>query len=119
MTTFISFVDHLIYGTGAEAIITPNHRDWTSSPGNGVDWINHMIENSPNSMLKAFENWLRANNLPPLIPWDGVNWALYDPQDNMNQGISLTLPPGLDGTFNGIADLEHLGQAFKQHYNNF
>src|SRR5215470_708661 len=117
MTTYISLVDRLIYGTGADTIITPNHRDWTASPDSGVGWINHNVENSPNSMLTAFENWLQDNNLPPLVPWDGVNWALYDRGDNINQSINVgALPAGLDGSFTGIASLEQLGQAFSAHY---
>ncbi|KAM6513153.1 hypothetical protein FALCPG4_015618 [Fusarium falciforme] len=117
MSTFIEFVDRLVYGTGSAAVITPNHRDWTNSPGGGLEWIDHMIEDSPNSMLAAFEKWLQDNNLPPLIPWDGVNWASFDGQDNVNQQrFGLTLPPGLDGTFTGISDLAALGRAFSNHY---
>jgi hypothetical protein len=117
-SSFIPFVDRLIYATAAEAVITPNHRNWLKMPHNGEDWINHYVDNNPNSMLAAFEAWLQANNLPPLILWDGVNWAQYAPTDDLNQGISTPLPAGLDGSFAGITTLEQLGLTFKSHYDN-
>ena len=117
MSSFISTLDRLIYGTGSEALIAPNHRDWLAASNSGGEaWINHHIENAPNSMLTAFEAWIQSQNLPPLIPWNGVDWAEFSKTDNVNAAISHALPAGLDGSFTGITSVEQLGQALRTYY---
>ena len=32
MESYVDFISRLIYGTGVESVVTPNHRDWLSSP---------------------------------------------------------------------------------------
>ena len=72
MATYIEFVSRLIYGTGAEAEITPNHRDWvsaqniltTGSDPTGSAWLTHSLDN----MLTPFEAWNAGEGLPPALP---------------------------------------------------
>jgi hypothetical protein len=120
MATLVGFLDVLIYGTLAEAVITPNHRDWLASgKTGGTDWISHYVDTtSPNSLLSAFEGWLAANNWPPLVPWDGTNFSPFDPQDNLNGAQGVPLATGLDGSFTSIATLDDLGKALAQQYRN-
>ncbi|MEO0972718.1 MAG: hypothetical protein AAFX85_06445, partial [Pseudomonadota bacterium] len=103
MNAFVDFVDRLIYGTGAEAEITPNHRDWlaaTPSPS-GTQWIAHHLDN----LLPAYEAWLTGEHQPPLQPWDGTRPEPWDPASSVPLGTDL------DGSFTGISTLEQLGTA--------
>jgi len=116
MPTFIELIDRLIYGTGAEAIITPNHRDWGG--GGGTGWITHHIDlTNPNSMLSAFESWRASNHLPPLIPWDGANFSQWDQTDPITSAMGISLGSDLDGSFSGIGNLGALGNALQNRYN--
>ncbi len=108
MDTFIAFIARLIYGTGAEAEITPNHDAWTAahpSPS-GADWLDHHVD----SMLPAFEAWLSSRFLPPIIPWDGTRPEPWDPASDIPLGTDL------DGSFTGVASLDQLGAALRDRF---
>lgn len=103
MDSFVDFVTRLIYGTGPEAVITPNHSDWVAanpSPS-GTAWLAHHVDR----MLPAFQGWLIGHNLPPIVPWDGVQPEPWDASADIPLGADL------DGSFTGIASLDDLGTA--------
>lgn len=109
MANFVEFVSRLIYGSGAEAEITPNHKTWVDdnpTPG-GSQWFAHHVDN----MLSAYESWLASNNLPPVTVWDGVIPRPWDPSDN------VPLPVELDGSFTGVSSVDDLGEALRDHWN--
>lgn len=110
MEPFVEFVSRLIYATGAEAVITPNHEDWlqTNPAPTGTQWLGHHID----SMLPAYEAWLADNTLPPLTAWDGTNTRPWD------AGAEVPLPPSLDGSFTGVGSLEVLGQELRDRFDN-
>jgi len=108
MSTFVDFITRLIYGTGGEAEITPNHNDWVSanpSPS-GSNWLSHHVDR----MLPAFESWLASENLPPIVPWNGVNPEPWDTASNIPLGSDL------DGSFTSISNLDDLGAALRDRY---
>lgn len=108
MDTFLSFVTRLIYASGAEAVIAPNHRSWVvaNPTPTGTAWLAHHVD----SMLPAYEAWLAAHNLPPIVPWDGTRPAPWDPAQDQ------PLPASLDGSFTGVTTLDQLGSALRQRY---
>ena len=108
MDSFVDFNTRLIYGTGAEAEITPNHDDWvTANPSpSGADWLDHHVDR----VLPAFEGWLTSHNLPPIIPWDGTRPEPWDATADIPLGTDL------DGSFTGIATLDDLGAALDTRY---
>ena len=99
MDSYINFVSRLIYATGTEAVITPNHRDYeTATPTpTGVNWIARYVTGAT-SVLGVFETWLRAHNLPPIYPYDGSNLTEWDLGDIVNIGLGLPLPSNLQPT---------------------
>jgi hypothetical protein len=105
---FVTFVTRLIYGSGAEAVITPNHRSWVAANPSptGTQWLAHHVD----AMLPAYESWLAAHNLPPIVPWNGTRPAPWDPSQD------IPLPPALDGSFTGVTTLGQLGDALAARY---
>jgi hypothetical protein len=103
MDAFNDFITRLIYGTGAEGEITPNHADWVSANPSptGTAWLAHHVDR----MLPAFESWRAAHNLPPIVPWDGTRSEPWDSSSDIPLGTDL------DGTFTGISTLAQLGAA--------
>lgn len=114
MDSYIDFVSRLIYGTGAEAVFTPNHRDFlaaTPTP-TGVAWIARYVTGAT-SVLGVFENWLRTHNLPPIYPWDGSNFSEWDTGDEMNVGLGVPLPSNLRPTSLSFTSPDALGVALR------
>src|SRR5215210_8440353 len=111
MDTLIIIISRLIYGTGAEAVITPNHRQWVSANPSptGTQWLGHHVD----AMLPAYESWLASRNLPPVTPWDGSRPAPW------SSASDIPVPVGLDGNFaaGGITTLDQLGTALKNRFN--
>jgi hypothetical protein len=111
MDTLIIFISRLIYGTGAEAVITPNHRQWVAANPSptGTQWLDHHVD----AMLPAYEAWLAGRNLPPVTPWDGSR------PEPWNSASDIPVPVGLDGNFaaGGINTLADLGTALKNRLN--
>ena len=108
MDTFVTFVTRLVYGSGAEAITTPNHRSWVAAnpTPTGTQWMAHHVD----VMLPACESWLAAHSLPPIIPWNGTRPAPWDTSQD------IPLPPALDGSFTGVTTLGQLGDALAARY---
>lgn len=109
MESFVDFVTRLIYGTGAEAVVTPNHSNWLSanpSPG-GSAWIAHYLD----ALLPAYEAWLALNNLPPIVAWAG--------EDTRPWIAGLEYPLAGDPLDNPttIASMDALGDAFIDRFN--
>jgi len=114
MDSYIDFISRLIYGTGAEAVITPNHRDFlaaTPTP-TGSAWIARYVTGA-SSILGVFENWLRAHNLPPIYPYDGSNLTEWDSGDDANVGLGLLLPSNLQPTALTFSSQDALGVALR------
>ncbi len=108
MESFVDYVSKLIYATGSEAVITPNHDDWFSanpSPS-GLNWISHYLD----SLLPAYESWLSTNNLPPIVAWNGAETRPWD----TGEEYPLAGDP-LDNPMT-IATLTNLGEAFRDRY---
>jgi hypothetical protein len=105
MDSFIDFVSRLIYATGGEAVLTPNHRDWLSTHPvpTGSEWLDHHVDR----LLPAYEGWLASHTLPPVVPWNGVRPEPWDPSSDVPLGTDL------DGSFTGIGSLEDLGAALR------
>jgi len=114
MDSFIEFISRLIYGTGTEAVITPNHRDYMASTPTptGVAWIARYVTGAT-SILGVFEDWLRAHNLPPIYPYNGSNLTEWDSGDDANAGLGLPLPSNLQPTSLTFASQEALGVALR------
>lgn len=108
MDTFIDYISRLIYASGGEAVITPNHQQWVSShpTPTGSEWLAHHVD----TMLPAFEVWLADHSLPPIIPWNGVRPAPWDPAQDVPLGAEL------DGSFTGIGSLDDLGETLRDRY---
>ncbi len=108
MTSYVEKVSQLIYATGTEAEITPNHRTWVGdnpSPS-GTEWLEHHVDR----MLPAYEDWLASENLPPVLPWTGEDstpWSV---------GNEVPLGPALNGSFVGIGSLDALGAALRDRF---
>ena len=111
---FTEFMSRVIYGTAAEAVITPNHRDFLSAipPPTGLAWITRYVS-GPTSLLTLYENWLAANNLPPAYPYDGSNLSQWDSEDEANVGAGLPLPANLQPASITFATREALGVALR------
>ncbi len=108
MESYIDFVTRLIYATGSEAIITPNHDDWLAanpSPS-GTAWLDHHVD----AMLATYETWLSDNELPPIVAWDGRRPIPWDAAHEFPLGSDL------DGSFTGVATLDDLGSALQSRY---
>lgn len=118
MDSYIDFISRLIYGTGAEAVITPNHRDYLASTPtpSGVAWIARYLVGTT-SVLGVFEDWLRAHNLPPIYPYNGSNLTEWDSGDDANVGLGLPLPSNLQPTALTFASQEDLGVALRDRLN--
>lgn len=117
MNTFIEFVTRLIYGTGGEAEITPNHSTWVAThwaggadpfPVSGTEWLTHHLDR----MLPAYENWRATHYLPPIVAWKGTQPAAWDSTQD------IALPPSLEDSLTGITSLDQLGVALRDHYLN-
>ncbi|WP_152039911.1 hypothetical protein [Salinigranum salinum] len=108
MTTYVELVSRLVYGTGSEGEITPNHRTWVQDNPNpsGTAWLEHHVDR----MLPAYEAWLASENLPPVLPWTGEDPTPWE------TGNEVPLGPGLDGTFTGIGNLDALGAALRDRF---
>jgi hypothetical protein len=108
MDVFITFATRLIYASGAEAVIAPNHRSWVlANPSpTGSQWLAHHLD----AMLPAYESWLATHNLPPIVPWDGTRPAPWDPSQDK------PLPASLDSSFTGVTTLDQLGSALRVRY---
>lgn len=101
-TQFINLVSDLIYG----ATITPNHRTWVGGNPNpvGTQWLDHHV----GQMLPAFEAWLVADGVPPLLPWDGT---VISPWPGATGITSVPVPASLEGSFTGITTEAQLSAA--------
>lgn len=108
MTTYVELVSRLVYGTGSEGEITPNHRTWVQDNPNpsGTEWLEHHVDR----MLPAYEAWLASENLPPVLPWTGEDPTPWE------TGNEVPLGSGLDGTFTGIGNLDALGAALRDRF---
>lgn len=109
MEPFVEFVSRLIFGTGGQAIVTPNHQAWLQAnpTPSGTAWIGHHVD----SMLTAYRAWLATNHLPPIVPWDGTDTRPWD------VGIEVPLPLSLDGSFTGVSTLDNLGVELRNRFN--
>ena len=108
MAGYVEFVTNLIYGSGAEAVITPNHSIWVAAnpTPSGTEWLSHHVD----VMLPAYGIWAGGEHLPPVVPWNGVRPEPWDPTSDIPLGADL------DGGFAGIASLDDLGAALRDRY---
>ncbi|MCX2681885.1 hypothetical protein OOZ15_18175 [Galbibacter sp. EGI 63066] len=108
MESFVDFISRLIYATGSESVVNPNHRDWlTANPSpSGIEWIEHYLDR----LLPAYENWLSTNNLPPITIWNGADTEPW----TVGEEYPLTGDP-LDNPMS-IPSLNALGEAFRDRY---
>ena len=110
MESFVDFISRLIYATGTEAVVTPNHRDWLAanpSPS-GLNWISHHLD----TLLPAYEGWLSLNHLPPIVLWNGADTEPW----TVGEEYPLAGEP-LDNPMT-IPSLNELGEAFRDRYND-